>query len=142
MDNELIDAILVRLDRLEAMINAVMSPPDQSEAVAKMAKELATVKADIRNRDIEIRDLRSLVAAKTSPADVTASINKHIPKHIAVVGDFVADTVLDAQKSMRDELGDATRAISRDVERAEAAAAANIKNAAAVIGAWSAELGA
>lgn len=133
--------VLRRLDRMETMAGSHYSPPDQSSEIEKLRGELAALKADVRNRDIEIRDLRAIVSSKVGPADVAATINKHIPKHVETIADFVSDAVIGAEKTLRNEIGDATRSISRDVERAEVAASSNLKSAAAVIAAWSSELG-
>jgi len=87
-----------------------VTPKDYGDEIVKLRGELASLKSDLRNRELEIRDLRSIVASKTSQSDVAHIFGKSLKPHIATVGDFVSDVVLDAQKSLRGELGDATRA--------------------------------
>lgn len=142
MSEEILNSLSARLDRLEAVTSYSLSPRDRGDEIDALKGELKALRADLANRDIEIRDLRSIVAGKVTKADVTSTLNAHIPKHIEVIGDFMADTINDTTKTLRNDIDDATRSISREVERAEAAASSNIKSAAAIIAAWSAELGA
>ena len=77
---------------------SLATPKDYGDEIVKLRGELASLKSDLRNRELEIRDLRSIVASTTSQSDVAHIFGKSLKPHIATVGDFVSDVVLDAQK--------------------------------------------
>jgi len=133
--------VLRRLDRIEAANTYSVSPPDRGDEIEKLRGELAALKSDLRNRDIEVRDLRAIVASKMDRSGVVDVLNKNLTEVVRVIGDTTGDEINATAKRLRNEIGDATRAIHRDVERAELAASSSIKSAAAVIAAWSSELG-
>jgi hypothetical protein len=135
------DMVLRRLDRMETMAGSHYSPSDQTGEIEKLRGELAALKADVRNRDIEIRDLRAIVATKVDRAGVVDVLNKNLTEVVSVIGDTTGDEINATAKRLRNEIGDATRAIHRTAEAAEVAASSSIKSAAAVIAAWSSELG-
>lgn len=135
--------VLRRLQRVETLAFSHTPSFDHSDDIKALRSEIASLKAELSIKRGEIADLQKQVATKTTKRAVSEYVVGDVVPQML---DVVSSAIVDEQKSLKREISthieDSTRAIARDVERAEAAASANIKHAMAVLTRYSEELGA
>jgi hypothetical protein len=141
MSDDLVNALLRRMDRVETLTDAHYSPPDRLTEIEALRKELTGLKENLRIRDAEMRDMRHMLANKTDAATVAAIVSKHITPHVEVIGDFVGDAVVQAERTLRTEIEDSNRALTRTVEKAEASTAGPRRTAVEIINQYAAAIG-
>ncbi len=139
--NDVPQEILDRLRSLEASVTMNRSP--DTETIYDLQKTVRGLQAKLDamadTHAVTIAGLQAMITQRATPSSVAHQIEASLK---GVVLDALARESVSLESQFKAELADSLTVSRRAVERAEGAAAANIKHAEAALLQFAAELGA
>jgi hypothetical protein len=142
MSDDALNSLLRRMDRLEVLAGSYHTPPNYGDDVGAMKKKLTAMEGELVSRRVEAAELKALLAKKLTRNDVFDILNKDVlPRYTETIGDAVAEDVVATEKRLRSAIDDSARSLHRDVQKAEAAAAAPRRTAIETLNAYAAAIG-